>query len=122
MKKLIVSLKSPSQSLNDFKKVLKATRNNTFKKQHLEIAFDNKTDFIKFIKNIDLLMIIQSRKPSSIYELAKLIGKDQSNTNKLITFFESYGIIRIKEQMKNNRIVKVPLVDYQKIEFDLKVA
>ncbi len=122
MKKLIISLKSPSESLEDFKSALKSARKGKKSGQHYEIAFDNKKDFFKFIKNIDILMTIQSLEPSSVYELAKMLGKDQSNLNKIIMFFESYGIVKIKEAKKNNRTVKKPIVDYGKIEFDLKAA
>lgn len=121
MKKLIVSLKSPAESLEDFKKALKSARKGKTKEPHYEIAFDNKKDFSKFIKNIDILMTIQSLKPKSVYELAKILGKDQSNLNKTITFFESYGIVKVKEAKLNNRTVKKPIVDYGKIEFDLAV-
>jgi predicted transcriptional regulator len=119
MKKLIVSLKSPSNSLESFKNALKASRKTKTSSTHYEIAFENKKDFARFIKNIDVLMTIKSLKPTSIYELAKLIGKDQSNINKTISFFEAYGIIRVEESQKDNRTVKKPVVDYQKIEFDL---
>ncbi|MGB0453830.1 MAG: hypothetical protein ACPGJV_08945 [Bacteriovoracaceae bacterium] len=122
MKKLIVSLKSPSESLEDFKMALRSARKGKSKNEHYEIAFDNKKDFSKFIKNIDILMTIQSLRPSSVYELAKLLGKDQSNINKTIAFFETYGIVKIKESKKNNRTVKKPIVDYNKIEFDLEAA
>lgn len=122
MRKLIVSLKSPSQSLNEFKLALKDAHKNKTKTSHFEIAFDNKKDFDKFIKNIDVLMMIRSLKPDSIYELAKMLKKDQSNITKIITFFEQYGIIEIKEALKNNRLVKRPVVSYQKIEFSLEAA
>jgi len=119
MKKLIISLKSPSESLNDFKKALKAANKGKLKPGHFEIAFDNRKDFSKFVKNIDILMTIQSLKPNSIYELAKILNKDQSNVNKIITFFESHGLIKIKESKLNNRTIKTPIVSYKKIEFDL---
>jgi predicted transcriptional regulator len=122
MRKLIVSLKSPSESLEDFKQALKSAKKGKLKGNYFEIAFDNKKDFSKFIKNIDLLMTIQSLKPASVYELAKLLGKDQSNINKTIAFFESHGIIKVIESKKNNRSIKTPVVDYQKIEFDLEAA
>lgn len=122
MRKLVISLKSSSESLNDFKEALKASRKGKLNSEHYEIAFDNKKDFSKFLKNIDILMTIQSLKPSSIYELAKILGKDQSNINKTISFFENYGIIKVKELKQNNRTVKKPIVDYQKIEFNLEAA
>lgn len=122
MKKLIISLKSPTEALNHFKSALKSARKKKIKGEHYEIAFDNKKDFSKFLKNIDILMTIQSLKPDSVYELAKILGKDQSNINKIISFFEEYGIIKVKESKQKNRKVKRPIVDYQKIEFDLVAA
>ncbi len=119
MKKLVVSLKSSSEALNDFKKALKSARKKKKNLEHYEIAFDNKKDFSKFLKNIDVLMTIQALKPNSIYELAKIMQKDQSNINKIISFFESYGIVKIKESKLNNRTIKTPIVSYNKIEFDL---
>jgi predicted transcriptional regulator len=122
MKKLIVSLKTPSEALKDFKKALKNARKKKNKEPHYEISFDNKKDFLKFIKNIDILMAILNLKPHSVYELAKLLNRDQSNVNKVILFFESHGVIKIKSIKSNNRTLKRPVVDYQKIEFDLKAA
>ena len=124
MKKLLISLKSPSESLKEFKNTLNKTqkRSRAPNHGHYEIAFENRKDFLMFLKNIDILMAIQSIHPSSIYELAKIIGKDQSNVNKIITFFESYGIIKIKTSKNKNRTIKRPIVDYEKIEFSLKVA
>ena len=51
-----------------------------------------------------------------------MLGKNQSNLNKLISFFEFYGIVKIQEETINNRKVKRPIVDYKRIEFDLDAA
>ena len=122
MKKLIISLKLPSDALKEFKNSLKLAKKGILKNEHYEIAFDNQKDFFKFLRNINILMAIQILKPSSIYELAKMLNKDQSNINKIISFFESYGIIKIKKLKRKNRTIKKPIVHYQKIEFNLKVA
>lgn len=122
MKKLIVSLKSPNESLKDFKKALSSARKGKLKAPHYEISFDNKKDFNKFIRHLDILMTIQAMKPSSVYELAKIMNRDQSNLNKIISFFEDYGIVKICKVKINNRDVKKPVVDYGKIEFDLNAA
>ena len=122
MKKLIISLKTPTQALSSFKKAWSDAQKGKLKNPHYEIAFDNKKDFEKFVKNIDILISIQNLKPSSIYELAKMLGKNQSNLNKLISFFEFYGIVKIQEETINNRKVKRPIVDYKRIEFDLEAA
>ena len=123
MKKLIISLKTPSESLDDFAKILHGAKTKKAKiTPHYEIAFDNKRDFEKFVKNINILMFIQSFNPKSIYELAKIVGKDQSNLNKLIIFFKTLGVIKILKRKIDGRTMKKPIVDYETIEFNLKAA
>jgi len=45
-----------------------------------------------------------------------------SNLNKLILFFETIGAIKIKTSTTKGRTVKIPVVEYEQIEFDLRVA
>ena len=122
MKKLIVSIKSSSESLSDFKKALKGARKGKLKGEHFELSFDNKKDFDRFVKNLGILSAILNHKPKSVYELAKLVDMDVSNLSKLIDFFETIGAIRIKSSTVAGRAVKTPIVEYEQIEFDLKVA
>lgn len=119
MKTLVVSIKSSSEVLADFEKALKKARAGRFKKPHYEISFDNRKDFERFIRHISILSMILALKPRSIYELAKLSRMDISNMNKIILFFEEVGAVRLKVIKVNGRTVKQPLVDYDKIEFDL---
>lgn len=122
MKKLIVSIKSSSETLSDFKKALKDARKGRLKGDHFELSFDNKKDFDRFVKNLGILSAILVHKPKSVYELAKLVDMDVSNLNKLILFFEVVGAIKIKTSTVGGRTVKTPVVEYEQIEFDLKVA
>jgi predicted transcriptional regulator len=122
MKKLIVSIKSSSETLADFKKALKNARKGRLKGDHYELSFDNKKDFDRFVKNLGILSAILIHKPKSVYELAKLVDMDVSNLNKLILFFETVGAISIKTSTVTGRTVKTPVVEYEQIEFDLKAA
>ncbi len=122
MKKLIVSIKSSSESLASFKKALKEARKGRPKGGHFELAFDTKKDFDRFVKNLGVSSAILIHKPKSVYELAKHLEMDVSNLNKLVSFFESIGAIKIKTSTVAGRTVKTPLVEYEQIEFDLKVA
>lgn len=122
MKKLIVSIKSSSESLSSFKKALKEARKGRLKGDYFELAFDTKKDFDRFVKNLGVLSAILIHKPKSVYELAKHLEMDVSNLNKLVSFFESIGAIRIKTSIVAGRTVKTPFVEYEQIEFDLKVA
>jgi predicted transcriptional regulator len=122
MKRLIISLKSPSDALNDFKRSFKAAKHGKPTPLRYEISFDNKKDFDRFVRNIFILSNILAFKPKSIYELARLSDMDVSNINKIISFFEEVGAVRIKEQVVRGRTLKMPIVDYDRIEFALRAA
>ncbi|MBI4650995.1 hypothetical protein HY745_06885 [Candidatus Desantisbacteria bacterium] len=118
MKKLIVSLKTSSEVLDNFKNALK--NKQFYNKEHnFEISFDNKNDFSRFIRNIDVLTYIINFKPTSIYELAKLIKRDVSNLSKIINFFNELGVIKIEKNKFSGRYTSRPLVEYNIIQFKL---
>jgi predicted transcriptional regulator len=108
--------------LSEFKKALKEARKGRLKGDHFELSFDKKKDFDRFVKNLGILSAILVHKPKSVYELAKVVNMDVSNLNKLILFFETVGAIKIKTSTVGGRTVKTPVVEYEQIEFDLKVA
>lgn len=119
MRRLIISLKSSDEVLKDFTTAYQRAKGRTAGDPHYEISFDNRRDFDLFARNIHILSKILAFRPNSIYELAKLCGIDTSNLNKIILFFEKIGALRIKEQTIGGRAVKTPIIDYDKIEFDL---
>ena len=123
MKKLIISVKSASEALDQFANALEKARKKKGKiEPHFEISFDNRKDFNKFVKNIFILQAIQTLNPKSVYELASLLDVDHSNLNKIILFFEKMGAIKIKESKSKGKLVKKPIVEYDSIEFKLKAA
>ena len=122
MKKLIVSIKSSSETLADFKKALKDARKGRPKGEHYELSFDDKKDFDRFVKNLGILAAILTHKPKSVYGLAKVVNMDVSNLNKLVSFFKEIGAIKIKTHTVKGRAVKTPIVEYEHVEFDLRVA
>jgi predicted transcriptional regulator len=73
----------------------------------------------------DLTVRLQAAHPGSlcsVYELGKIARLDISNLNKIILFFEEVGVIRIRESKVSGRSVKTPVVDYDQIQFNLRVA
>lgn len=118
MKKLIVSLKTPSEVFANFKDALKNPSDYN-KNSNFEISFDNKNDFERFIRNIDILTYIINLKPSSVYELAKLAKRDVSNLNKIIKFFNELGVIKIQKNKISGRNINKPIVEYDTIQFKL---
>ncbi len=123
MKKLIISMKSTEDMFSDFKKVAsQVKKRHSSKNPHYEIAFGNQKDFNFFLRNLNLLSVILNSKPESIYELAKIADADFSKIKKVMAFFADTGVVKIKEKKKGRRLIKQPIVDYDKIEFNLKAA
>lgn len=118
-KHLIVSFKTSEQVLQDFKRALRRAKKEKGGVPHYEISFDNKKDFDRFVLNLHVLKYILHFKPKSVYELAKLAKMDVSNLNKVILFFEEMGAVRVKTAMQGGRVVKIPVVEYDTIEFNL---
>lgn len=56
-KKLIVSMKSSSEAMADFKKAFQDVSKGRLKGTHYEISFDNKKGFDRFVKNIGILLL-----------------------------------------------------------------
>jgi DNA-binding MarR family transcriptional regulator len=54
--------------------------------------------------------------------LARLLDMDVSNVSKILDFFEEVGAVMLKVHIVGGRSVKTPIVDYDKIEFDLRAA
>jgi predicted transcriptional regulator len=119
MKHLIVSLKTADEIFTGFKKAFRKAKKEKIKDPHFEISFDNKKDFDKFVRNIYILKYILVYKPRSVYELAKITKIDVSNLNKVILFFEEVGALRVKVTTESGRVVKMPVVEYETIEFNL---
>lgn len=119
MKHLIVSLKTADEVFVDFKRALKKARKGKVKAPHFEISFDNKKDFDRFVRNLYILKYILIFKPKSVYELAKISKVDVSNLNKVILFFEEVGALKVKTTILAGRTVKMPVVEYDTVEFNL---
>ena len=66
-----------------------------------------------------IIRSIQKHSPESIYELAKILGKDQGYIQKEVKFLEGLGILKIESTKDNGRTKSVPTVIYDKFIIDL---
>jgi len=103
------------QSLADFKKEMKRTlskREASIQPLH-HIFFDSVESFRKFmtIQKIELLTAIATQKPSSIYELTKMIDRDFAAVLRDCTSLAGAGFIKLKET-KDNKNTKIPMLSF----------
>src|SRR5262245_14076180 len=68
-----------------------------------------------------MLRTIRNSRPGSIYELAKIIGRDLKNVQDDLRLLETYGLIRLASGTRSgNRRVRVPQAVFDQIA--LKIA
>jgi len=68
-----------------------------------------------------MLRAIRAKKPASIYELAKLLGRDLKNVQSDLQLLEKYGVVRMtRGRGVGRRAVKTPTTPFSEIA--LKIA
>ena len=71
-------------------------------------------------ERIRLLHTIREEKPESISELARKLGRKESNVHNDITFLEGIGLLEI--QKGKNNVKKVPVVDYDALHITVPLT
>lgn len=72
------------------------------------------------LKKRELLKVIKSRKPKSIYELAKIVDRSQENVFSDVKFLEYLGLIETVREI-NGRERTRPFVTFDKLEVEIEV-
>lgn len=91
------------------------------KKKKDTIYFATYEDMAKVLtpNRVELLETIKKKNPESIYELAKLVGRDQGNVTKDVNLLQKEGFIKI-EKTKEGREKAEPKVEEEGIEMLIK--
>jgi predicted transcriptional regulator len=72
-------------------------------------------------RRLALLRAIRGKRPGSIYELAKLVGRDFKNVQGDLKLLEKYGLVRLASRRRTGkRVVKAPRAACSEIA--LKIA
>ena len=86
------------------------------------ISFQSLEQLRKFLtpKRLELLRVIRHKKPNSMYELAKMVGRTPENVNTDIKFLEQLGFVEV-ERIHDVRKKSVPEVTYDKMTLEIIV-
>ena len=116
------------ESLSDFKARTKKQLREAIlgKAMHIQprdvLIFDSIASYQRLMseQKYMILAAIRNLKPTSIYQLAKLVGRDFANVKKDCEILEASGFILLKES-GDNRGTKVPklVFDYNVIEIHM---
>jgi predicted transcriptional regulator len=83
------------------------------------LYFSNIKDLRKVLteKRLELLKTIKDRKPSSIYELARMVDRDLKNVLQDVGYLKEIGMIDIAETGDK----KTPTVDYDILSLEVAI-
>ena len=123
IKHITLKVKTLDEMAADFKRTWKeAGKGKSVREAAETICFDSVEDMQKFLspERIRLLRMVHERAPKSIYELAKLLGRDRKNVTEDIKMLEAVGLIERKAAKSGKEKVEL-VVDYDRIQMDIAV-
>ena len=122
-KTLIIKIKSVDEALEGFRTTFKTVEGHQRMRRREGVYFTS----IEAARNLltpsrlALVRVIRAKRPRSIYELAKLVGRDLKNVQEDLRLLEQYGLVRTtKGHSSGKRRVKIPEAMFREIA--LKIA
>ncbi len=118
-KKIRIEIRSLDSALREagegFEKISKGQRLG----EKTAIYFSNIKDLRKVLteKRLELLKTIKDRKPSSIYELARMVNRDLKNVLQDVDYLREIGMVDVTETADK----KVPTVGYDVLSLELAI-
>ncbi|MBI5195444.1 MAG: ArsR family transcriptional regulator [Nitrospirae bacterium] len=122
VKKIDIGIKGLKESLKDFAETWKKLESGKKVKKEEGIYFDS-IDTMRAVltnKRLQILKMIRELKPSSVYELAKILGRDLKNVNQDLKLLSDIGLVTLEKTETDKKRV-VPHVDYTKILLEIPV-
>lgn len=124
IKHIRLQVKTLDEMAAEFKRVWKNISRGKLASTAAEtICFDSVEDIQKFLspERIRLLKAVHEKKPSSIYELAKMLYRDRKNVTEDVKMLESIGLIERKTAKRKDKEKVELVVNYDRIQIDIAV-
>lgn len=122
VKNVTVRIKNLEDVFEEAKDVMKRLEKGEKVKKHEGISFENLDVMRKVLteERLRILKTIKKEHPTSIYQLAKILGRDMKNTFDDVQYLTQAGFIELKKT-KEGREKATPLVKYDKILLEIPV-
>ena len=122
MKTVTFTIEPFSEGLQRFKDTFEAARACRPVEPRELVGFTSLEAARNFLtrERLGLLRTIKTRRPRSLYELARMVGRDLKNVQEDIRILERHGLVRIAKRPRGTRTVNVPRVPFAAIT--LKIA
>ncbi len=72
-------------------------------------------------KRLEMLKVIKKKSPNSVYELAKILGRDLKSVNTDLQVLEEYWLVTLEKSEEGRAKVK-PEVSFDKLSIEIALA
>jgi len=119
IKKIFVGVRPLDDNLKEAGEVFEKLSKGIAVKQKRAIYFSNLKEMRRVLteRRLEILKMIRDRKPSSVYELAKMLDRDLKNVLQDLSYLRELGIVAITE----TGFKKVPHFDYDRNSIEVAV-
>lgn len=124
VKNVTIGIKSIEEMLNSAKDVMeRLERGEKVRKRKPGIYFESLEVMRKAIthERVKIIKVIKDKHPQSIYELAKLLGRNLKNVADDVHYLSELGLIELEKGKSNGREKTMPVVKYDKILLEIPV-
>jgi len=122
VKNIRLAVRSLEDMHNEIKDVFEKAERGEKTNKREGIYFENIEAMRKVLteERLRILKTVRRDHPSSIYELAKILGRDVKNTHEDVRFLEQAGMLELKKSDAGRGVV-TPEVNYEKILLEIAV-
>ena len=119
VKKIFVGVKPLDDVLKDAGETFERLTKGKAVKQKRAVYFVNLKEMRRVLteKRLEILKAIRDRKPSSVYELARMVDRDLKNVLQDLSYLQELGIVTVTE----TGMKKIPHFDYDRILIEVAV-
>ncbi len=122
VKNIKVGIKSEKELFDEVKDVWGKLEKGGEVKKHEAVYFESMEAMRRVFteQRLRIIKTIKREHPASIYELAKILGRDVKNTFDDVQFLAQAGLLELRK-IKEGRGKTTPLVKYEKILLEIQV-
>lgn len=122
VKNVKIAIKSLEGMTKEAMEVMEKLSRGEKVKKHVGVYFENVEAFRKVLtdKRLELLHTIRVKHPFSIYELSKMLGRDEKNVTGDLNYLKEVGLVELKKS-KEGRERTILSVPYEKIHLEISI-
>jgi predicted transcriptional regulator len=118
-KKITIEIRTLDDALKEAGDVFEKLEKGQVVAEKSALYFPNLKEMRRVLteKRLELLRTIKHKKPSSVYELSRILNRDLKNVLQDVAYLADLGIVKVEETKDK----KVPSVAYDRIAFEVAI-